>query len=117
MGRFAETLAARHMRRLGYRIVGRNVTMQRGELDVVALKGDVLAIVEVRSRRAGAPVSPEQSVDRIKQQHLVRATTEYLARKRIHDVAVRFDVIAIEFDERWRVVRFDHIERAFDPPR
>lgn len=117
MGRFGETLAAKHLRRQRYRIVARNVTMQHGELDVVALRDDVLAIVEVRTRRAGAPQSPEASVDRTKQQHLLRAATEFIARRGLRNLHIRFDVIAIELDARWNVVRFDHYERAFDPPR
>ena len=117
MGRYGETLAAKHLRKHRYRIVGRNITMQHGELDVVALRDDVLVIAEVRTRRTGAPLSPEASVDRTKQQHLIRAATEFLARSRITDVYVRFDVSAIELDDRWRVTRFDHYERAFDPPR
>ena len=50
VGDEAEQLAVEHLEREGYTIRDRNVLCRRGELDVVAEKGDVLAFVEVRMR-------------------------------------------------------------------
>ena len=50
LGRAAEAAAARHLERLGYRLITTNFRARGGELDLVALDGDSLAIIEVRYR-------------------------------------------------------------------
>ena len=49
-GRLAEALCATWLRMKGYRIVARGVRTPVGELDIVARRGRVLAIVEVKAR-------------------------------------------------------------------
>ncbi|MGH8136468.1 MAG: YraN family protein, partial [Steroidobacteraceae bacterium] len=50
IGRAAEAAAARHLERIGYRILQNNFRARGGELDVIAMDGPALAIVEVRYR-------------------------------------------------------------------
>lgn len=97
LGRLGEELAARHLCRLGYRIVARNVHVRGGELDLVALEGRALCFVEVRlrsSRRFGGGAG---SVDWRKRRRIVRAAAALLATRRLppHD-SVRFDVVAVD---------------------
>src|SRR5204863_6972523 len=57
-GRLAETMAAWALRLRGYRIVGRNVRVSGREVDLVARRGSLLVVCEVkarRTRRFGAP--------------------------------------------------------------
>jgi putative endonuclease len=54
LGRTAEGLVAARLQRAGWRIVGRNVRLPSGELDIVALDGSTLVFVEVKAGRAGA---------------------------------------------------------------
>jgi len=49
IGRRGEERAARYLARRGYLIVGRNVRLGRGEIDIVARKGDLVAFVEVKA--------------------------------------------------------------------
>lgn len=49
-GREAEDKATRHLSLRGYRILDRNARLGRGEIDIVACKGDILAFVEVKLR-------------------------------------------------------------------
>ena len=50
-GRAAEAAAARYLVRDGWTLLGRNVRIGRGELDLIARRGAVLAFVEVKARR------------------------------------------------------------------
>jgi putative endonuclease len=96
-GRRGEKLAAAHLERAGYRIVGRNVRLQRGELDLVALDGTTLCFVEVRLRSGAGYGTAEESVDARKRRRLVRLARELLATRRLPPhVALRFDVVAID---------------------
>jgi hypothetical protein len=51
LGQRGELLAARYLETQGYRILSRNVNTPSGEIDIVALDGDTLVIVEVRTTR------------------------------------------------------------------
>ena len=65
-GRAAEAAAARYLVRDGWALLGRNVRIGRGELDLIVRRGDVLAFVEVKARHTGAYGAPEDAVDRRK---------------------------------------------------
>ncbi|MCW5833202.1 MAG: YraN family protein [Labilithrix sp.] len=98
IGRSAEDLAAEHVTRDGFRVLWRNVRIGPLEIDLVAKKGDLAIIVEVRSRGAGAFEGPLASVTWSKRRMLLRAARGlWRGRlKKMPDVQrVRIDVIAI----------------------
>ncbi|MDB5237611.1 MAG: hypothetical protein JWL88_713 [Parcubacteria group bacterium] len=49
IGNWGESAVAEYLRRLGFRILGRNIAFKTGELDIVARKGSVLHIIEVKT--------------------------------------------------------------------
>ncbi|MFM7042001.1 MAG: YraN family protein, partial [Planctomycetaceae bacterium] len=59
LGRRGEDEAARYLRGLGYRIVGRRERVLRGDIDIVALDDRCVVFVEVRSRSDTEQVSPD----------------------------------------------------------
>jgi putative endonuclease len=107
----AESLAIEHLERTGYRIRDRNVNYRRGELDVVAEKGDLLVIVEVRMKSHDAMGDPSETVMYEKQRRVVLATMKYLQEERL-ERDIRFDVISVVGQGRNATV--EHIENAFD---
>jgi putative endonuclease len=108
-GRAGEDLAARTLQRAGYRIIQRNYRCPGGEIDIVAEDAGELVFVEVRTRRTGGLVSPEESVNRQKQQRIVRAAEHYLTAVDGHERPWRVDVVAIEVDGAGRVCRTAHL--------
>jgi putative endonuclease len=94
-GRQAETIAAFLVLR-GYRILDRNWRYSRLEIDLVAAKANLLAVVEVkyrdRPRLGGAPAA----VTPAKQRDIETATVGYLRVKGLSGLCVRFDVVTIE---------------------
>jgi putative endonuclease len=96
-GRAAEDAACGELERLGYRILWRNYRTRRGELDVVALEGEVLAIVEVRFRARDDYGTAADSVTWRKQSRWARAARELLAREpALARLAARFDLVEVE---------------------
>lgn len=90
----AETLCAVWMILLGYRIIARRLRTPVGEIDIVARRGRVLAIVEVKARRrrdgALGSVSTRQ------RRRLQRAAQWLIAgRTDLSSLNIRFDVIAV----------------------
>ncbi len=100
LGRQGEDLAARHLRKLGYRIIERNAVLGRYEIDIIAREGDTVAFVEVKTRRPGGLAPPEANITVKKRLHLVRAGKLYRARNPDPAMYYRYDVVAIVLPER-----------------
>ena len=80
----------------GLRPVARNFRSRGGEIDLIMLHGRCLAFVEVRYRRSVRLSSPAATVNRLKQQKIVRTAAQYLATSRAYARhATRFDVVSI----------------------
>jgi len=95
VGREAEDQAADFLVSKGYTIVTRRHKTRRGELDIIALDGDVLVFVEVKFRRA-LGYSPEESLSLSKRESLRVAIDLYLHEMEISPPSVRLDLIAID---------------------
>ena len=112
LGALGEDAAVDLLRRAGYRIVARNHRCRRGEVDVVAEKGEVLAFVEVRTRATAAFGGPEETVDGRKRRRVIAAARDFLAQRRGPARAARFDVIAVVDGPQGPALT--HFENAFD---
>ena len=112
-GDAAEDRACRHLEGSGFTIMERNFRTKGGEIDIVALKGDVLVFVEVRSREDADFGTPEESVTPAKRRRIVAAARQYLSNVPPSSWReARFDVIAIEGSGDDAVLR--HYPAAFD---
>ena len=93
-GRFAEALAAWHLRFRGYRIVARGFRAPVGEIDIVARRGQVLAFVEVKAR--GDLEAAAQSLRPRQANRIVRAAGAFIqSRPGLSALDQRFDVILV----------------------
>jgi len=111
-GRRAEELAANFLRVQGYRIWKSNWRWGRKELDLVALKGGTLVIVEVKSMDGNRVNRASVSVDRRKRRNIAWAAEAFI---RLYNCnyPTRFDVIEVVFDARG--VQLAHCQNAFIP--
>ena len=81
----------------GLVVLARNVRCKAGELDLVCLDGNVLAIVEVRQRATHDFGGALASVTWRKQRKIIRATQYFLRRQaEWRSRVMRFDVLAVE---------------------
>ena len=96
LGRRGERAAEKHLRRNGYRIVARNFRAAGAEIDLVAMDGDTLVFVEVKTRRSRAAGAPEEAVDERKQTRMRRAAEVFAARYRADEIEMRFDIVAVD---------------------
>ena len=112
-GALGEEAAAELLRKAGYRIVARNHRCRRGEVDVIAEKGELLVFVEVRTRATAAFGGPEETVDLRKQRRVIAAARDFLAQRRGPAKAARFDVIAVV--DAPGGPSLTHFENAFEP--
>ena len=97
LGRRGEKLAARFLRRRGYKVLYRNFRPQRGggEVDLVCRHGETLVFVEVKTRRSIAFGRPADAVDAAKQELICRGARAWLRLLKMPDIKHRFDIVEV----------------------
>ena len=112
LGRRGEAVAEAFLRTHRYTIVARNYRCRAGEIDLVALDGQVVVFVEVRSRCGTAAGTPLESVDGRKQARVARVAQHFVATRGWHERDARFDVVGVRFDAEPPAV--EHVRGAFE---
>lgn len=110
LGKLGEQLAYDHLIKKGYIIKERNWRCQKAEVDLIAQKGETLAVIEVKTRSTDAFGDPKDFINRKKIRLLISAIDQYVCLKRL-DVEVRFDVIGIIISGE--KIQIEHLEDAF----
>ncbi len=118
LGQRGEDYAARYLKRLGYQIVGRQVDLRVGELDIIAVDnstdgGRTVVFVEVKTRTSDAAGLPAEAVDDRRQQRMTHAALAYLKLHGLLEHSARFDVIALTWPEGERTPTVEHVRDAF----
>jgi putative endonuclease len=110
LGTFGEELSVEFLQKNNYKIIERNWRFKKAEVDIIAQKENVLAVVEVKTRSSNYFGNPQDFVNPKKIKLLTEAINEYVISRDL-DVEVRFDIIAITKNKN----NFDieHLEDAF----
>lgn len=105
LGSRGEQLAVEYLVRHGYRIVitnfkvpvGRNSkgVQVTGEIDVIALEGDTLCFIEVKSRSSDEFTPVITAVDLRKQRQITRTARVYRRMFGVREIPYRFDVVTV----------------------
>ena len=92
-GRFAETLCVWSLRARGYRVLARRFDAGVGEIDIVARRRGVLAVIEVKARRRG---DGDETLRPRQRARIERAAEAFLAhRAECAGLDVRFDLMVV----------------------
>jgi putative endonuclease len=113
-GTRSERAAQRFLRKLGYRIVRWNYRNEIGEIDIVAVDGQCVVFIEVRSTEGGDALRPAESVDLAKQRRLTQVALRFLKEHRLLNETSRFDVLAISWPAGAREPSIVHYKNAFE---
>ena len=105
-----EKIAAEFLQKNGYQLLEQNWRFKKAEVDIIALKHDTLAVVEVKTRSSNYFGNPQDFVNSKKIKLLVEAINEYVTSKNL-DVEVRFDIIAILKNND--TFEIEHLKNAF----
>lgn len=112
-GSVGERAAVRYMKKRGYRIVARNYENRLGEIDVIALDGETIVFVEVKTRRTSRKGQPVEAVDIRKQRQILKTAQAFLKERDLLDRSVRYDVIGLLWPEDQENPQVDHYISAF----
>jgi len=95
LGRYGETLAARHLMDTGMVLLERNWSTTTGEIDLLLREGDVLVVCEVKTRTSDACGTPHEAVDAEKVARLRRVAEEWVACHAAQPAEIRVDLVAV----------------------
>ncbi|MFW6075344.1 MAG: YraN family protein [Chloroflexota bacterium] len=112
-GRKVEEFVAERLERDGYTVRDRNWTCAYGELDIVALDGDILVFVEVRSRRSIAFGTAVESVTTSKLDRVVTTAEMYIQdHPDLGDLIWRVDIVGVAVTPDGQIIDYEHIQNV-----
>ena len=114
LGKKGEDLAVEYLLQNDYKILDRNWTFQKAEIDIIAAKENILAVIEVKTRSSVDFGLPQDFVKPKKIQLLIKAVNAYIIdrEKDFEDnLDIRFDIIAIHKSEESFAI--EHLTDAF----
>ena len=110
-GNQGEKRASAYLESKGFEIIERNWRTNRGELDIIAVKNDILVFVEVKTLPNGTLDMIQRELNYQKRQRIIKTSKRFLLKHREYNNSyVRFDVIVIDMPGLEPVY---HIENAF----
>ena len=112
LGDLGEDAAAAYLKKLGYTILKRKYVYRRGDIDIIALDGEKICFVEVKTRRPDAPFAPDCTVTSAKRRKIRHLAQHYVLSKGLRDRVCRFDIVSITYPESGKPV-IEHIPHAF----
>ncbi len=98
LGQKGEALTVAHLRKQGFTILSTNYHTRRGEVDIIAKKDDVIAFVEVKTRKKNYfPLS--QVITKPKQRRIALAALDFALTHHLMNNVLRFDVALVQYSE------------------
>ncbi|ANW97274.1 hypothetical protein AXE80_13660 [Wenyingzhuangia fucanilytica] len=110
LGHLGEALATEYLIKQDYTILDKNWRYLKAEIDIIALKNNVLTIIEVKTRSTDFFGNPEEFITKSKIKLLINAADAYVQKRNL-DLEVRFDIIAIVKNKH--ETKIEHIKEAF----
>lgn len=110
LGQLGEGLAIGFLQKNDYEILQTNWRFQKAEIDIIARKGKVLAVIEVKTRSRTEFGLPQEFVKPKKIQLLAKAVNHFVEENDL-DLEVRFDIIAVHKEDNQFII--EHLEDAF----
>ena len=108
-GSLGENLAVKHLVKHGYRVLARNFRKPWGEIDIIALKANVLTFIEVKTLTTNNIFKPEDHFTFHKTKRLLR-TCRLCAESLRQNIPWQIDLIAIELNPDGSVNEIRHIK-------
>ncbi|HHV27220.1 YraN family protein [Anaerosalibacter bizertensis] len=109
-GKIGESIAVNFLIGKDYYILERNFRSKTGEIDIIALKGDMLIFVEVKTRTSIDYGYAYEAVNRKKQRRIMNTAFYYIKFNRMKGYQLRFDIIEVYLG---KIKKINHYENAF----
>lgn len=95
IGNFGEDFVINKLQKDGFKILEKNYRKKFGEIDIIASKQNLIAFIEVKTRKS-IYFDLSQVIVSSKQKKIIMTAKEYLCSKNLYDHIFRFDVALVE---------------------
>ncbi len=114
-GKFGEDYTADYLINKGLEIICRNFRRKGGELDIIALDGRMLVVVEVKARKFGSLTDGLDAMTYQKRRNIIRTAQRFIDETDVDFDEMRFDVaeLTLTTEKYPQVLDFSYYEDAF----
>ena len=109
-GLIGEEQAAKYLIAKGYEILDRNYRTKISEIDIIAIKSEILVFVEVKTRTNINYGYPYEAVNLKKQDKIIKSSLIFIKQNKLINYQIRYDIIEVFLGVKPRI---NHIENAF----
>jgi putative endonuclease len=95
LGKKGENIASRYLSLKSIKVIQRNYRNSYGEIDIIALDGNTVCFIEVKTRRKKSRSRPYEGYRRVQQKRVIRASKYYLTKIGNPKLPLRYDLIEI----------------------
>ena len=119
IGKLGENIAAKFLRKHGYKVIEKNIHISHNEIDIIAKNKEYIIFVEVKTRSTDERLradfgTPASAVTQAKQQRTVSAARGYLKSGKYSKLQPRFDVVEVYLNkDDHKTLHINHIINAF----
>lgn len=110
LGKWGEDKAVEYLKSKKYKILERNFSCPRGEIDIIARFRGAIIFIEVKTRRNNACGWPEEAVTDKKKDKMKKTAEYFLEREKILNEKYYFDVISIIISQGNTLPEIKHFE-------
>lgn len=110
IGKFGEEEAKQYLEQQGYKILDRNFSCKRGEIDIIALDKKEIVFVEIKSRTNREFGLPSEAVTKKKIEHILKTAEYYLYIRNLQNEQTRIDVIEIYIQNN--KIKINHLKQV-----
>lgn len=110
IGKFGEDKAEKYLRQKGYKILERNFSCKRGEIDIIALDKSEIVFIEIKARASLKYGLPSEAVTKYKLKHICKTAEYYLYTRNLLTENCRIDVIEVYIKNNQ--VKINHLKQV-----
>ncbi|MBO5413709.1 MAG: YraN family protein [Clostridia bacterium] len=110
VGRFGEDEAVKYLKQKGYKILERNFSCKRGEIDIIALDKDEIVFIEIKARISLKYGLPSEAVTKNKLKHIYKTAEYYLYTRNLLNENTRIDVIEVYIKNKQVII--NHLKQV-----
>ena len=114
LGDRGERAAAKFLKAAGLKIIARQYRNLFGEIDIIAMDGDCVVFVEVKTRSSSDKGHPTEAITVAKQEQMTKLALVFLKRQRLLNQTSRFDVVSVIWQDGKAEPQIQHYVNAFE---
>lgn len=94
LGKFGEDLVCQWLNNNNFQLLEKNYSKRFGEIDLIAIKGDIIAFIEVKTRKTNY-FDLSEVITPLKQKKIILTAKHYVLTNGCQDKVIRFDVALV----------------------